>query len=75
MAKTCPAHGCAVEIKRSNLMCREHWMGIPRNLRLTVNSSWRSFKASAGEPVAVHIAILREYRSAADAAVDWWKPS
>lgn len=51
LSRTCPCDGCAVEIPAGVLMCRPHWLRVPRDQREEVRVWWRKYQEAAmGRP-------------------------
>lgn len=41
MGKQCAVKGCSAETRPSHLMCRLHWLQVPKHIRLAVWHSWK----------------------------------
>lgn len=60
MAHRCHAIGCEVEVLPSLLMCRAHWMKVPKPLRRTVWSFYRRGQEQRKDPTPEYLAAARE---------------
>lgn len=68
MTHACPIPGCGQHVHRAVLMCSEHWLMVPKSLRLPVCSTWHALEravAPRGEVRRRHAA----YRAARAAAI------
>lgn len=37
----CPGLGCTLQMPRSTLACRAHWLALPAHIRGAVSRTWR----------------------------------
>lgn len=43
--KVCPHPSCDMVIKHNEYACKEHWLGLPKNMR---DNIWKGYRESAG---------------------------
>lgn len=53
----CPAPGCPVQISPTQLTCREHWRGLPFQVRAAVLREWHRRPNSPAHRRAVFVAL------------------
>jgi hypothetical protein len=69
VCRPCPVLACRCTVTRGKLMCIGHWQKTPRELQAAVNRTWRELRrVDRGDRLA-HLAAIRTYRAAAEAAI------
>ena len=74
-AERCPVPRCGAERKRGHIMCRRHWLRVPREARAEANGAWRQWQAALAKRRAGRDSpgewddATARYRAARDVAV------
>lgn len=66
--RTVPCAVCDRLVPHGRLMCSPHWHLVPKPQQVAVWRTWRAFGARKNATEGV--GLLREYRQAADAAIE-----
>jgi hypothetical protein len=56
MQRNCPIQGCTAVHDTRQVMCRDHWLQVPRTLRARI---WRNYHTH-GTPLSERIAAVHE---------------